>query len=386
MIMQIKAHQGEVYALFNKKFSSFALFEGKSSGNFIPYQVSLKYHGREDDKKFLAGLRTWLLNFQLDPGMSKTLSLSEIKERHTFDLVCKILHVCEVSKDNWMLFLWDGTDTPPLNIQTKLEDEMENPLPLQLESLPLPRDVLCTFPSIGTILRVPVNQENEKLGLHLIGSGRWIKISNINCEEQAGLWKGNLLPSTRLQYLSNEDNIVIQRQRFCDERTASTWENMPLSSFPWTSRVTETDHEHVPFVTLMGMLTHAEVTSKFKCVVRVLATYPWRVEDFRSPSGVYRIRLTLEDPTARIHAFVYAEDGEKFFDGYPTFDILKRKQNKLLGITETDEGKEIEMAPRHPPWIQCCLRSYYLDKRDIWGTRRFRIFDTRIGTKLSEDQ
>lgn len=52
-----------------------------------------------------------------------------------------------------------------------------------------------------------------------------------------------------------------------------------------------------------------QVTAKFKCVVRFVAAFPWRVEDFRSPHGTYRIRFTLEDPTARVHAFVYAEDG-----------------------------------------------------------------------------
>lgn len=52
-----------------------------------------------------------------------------------------------------------------------------------------------------------------------------------------------------------------------------------------------------------------QVTAKFKCVVQVIDVYPWRVEDFHSPLGTCRIKLTLEDPTARIHAFVYAEDG-----------------------------------------------------------------------------
>lgn len=52
-----------------------------------------------------------------------------------------------------------------------------------------------------------------------------------------------------------------------------------------------------------------QVTAKFKCVVQVIDVYPWRVEDFHSPLGTCRIRLTLEDPTARIHAYVYAEDG-----------------------------------------------------------------------------
>lgn len=51
-----------------------------------------------------------------------------------------------------------------------------------------------------------------------------------------------------------------------------------------------------------------QVTAKFKCVVRVVAAFPWQAQDFYS-CGTYRIRLTLEDPTARIHAYLYAEDG-----------------------------------------------------------------------------
>ncbi|KAJ4952448.1 hypothetical protein NE237_029280 [Protea cynaroides] len=260
------------------------------------------------------------------------------------------------------------------------EDEMENPLSLQLESVPLPRDILCTFPSTGTILRVPVDQENEKLGLHLISCDKWIKFSNIICKEQSGLWHGMLLPSTKLQYLSNEDKIVIHCQWLCDDRASSKGDNMPLSSFPWPSRLTVTDHEDVLFVTLMDVLTYAESTAKFKCVVCGLATYPWRVQDFRSLQGVYRIRLTLEDPTARIHAFLYAEDGEKFFDGYPAIDVLKRNQNKLLVIIKSDDGKVVEVAPRNPPWVECCIKFYYLDKTDRWGHRRFKIFDTRVST------
>lgn len=56
-----------------------------------------------------------------------------------------------------------------------------------------------------------------------------------------------------------------------------------------------------------------QVTCKFKCVVRVVTLFPSRPEDFCSPNGTYRLRLTLEDPTARIRAFLYAEDGVKIF-------------------------------------------------------------------------
>ena len=31
-----------------------------------------------------------------------------------FDLVFWVLHIHNLSIDEWMMFVWDGTDTPPL--------------------------------------------------------------------------------------------------------------------------------------------------------------------------------------------------------------------------------------------------------------------------------
>lgn len=375
----MKTHNNDVYALFNKRFSSFALYQGKYGKDFIPYQVFPKFRPRDWDKKFIACLRKWLADFQLDAGTKEPFSLRRIRQGECIDLVCKIVHICEVIKDEWMAFVWDGTDAPPVKIETKLGDEMEKPLPLQVEPLPLARDILCTFPTVGTILRVIVDKgNNDKLGLKFLRTGKWVKFRDIICQVNAGLWHGVLKTFTRLQYMSNEDHFVSNLQRFYDERVSSKWERMPYWSFPSTPRVTETDHEDVPFVTLMDIVSFSEVTAKFRCVVRIVAAFPWLAKDFRSPSGIYRIRLTLEDPTARIHAFVYAEDGEKFFGAYPSVDELTKKRNKLLGVTASDDGQETDDAPRNPPWVQCCLKSYYLDKSDVWGTRHYRIFATRL--------
>ncbi|GKB08573.1 hypothetical protein Tco_0836885 [Tanacetum coccineum] len=60
---------------------------------------------------------------------------------------------------------------------------------------------------------------------------------------------------------------------------------------------------------LLSSLFCLKATTKFSCVVRVVATLPDRPKNFRSSScGTYRIRLTLEDPTARIHAYLNAKD------------------------------------------------------------------------------
>ena len=66
----MKTHGQEVYALFNKKFSSFAIFEGKYDEDFSPYQVSSKFRPRDQDKKFIRGLRKWLTDSGIDKGIS----------------------------------------------------------------------------------------------------------------------------------------------------------------------------------------------------------------------------------------------------------------------------------------------------------------------------
>ncbi|GKB58108.1 nucleic acid-binding, OB-fold-like protein, partial [Tanacetum coccineum] len=344
----IKSHRSGVNAVFDKKLSSFALYEGKCDSKFAPYQVSPKFHLRVQDKKFIERLRKWTVSHQPETSSSDSLSLKEIKQGHQFNLTCKVLHICEVTQGEWMLFVWDGTDAPPLTIHKKLEEEFDKPLTLQLEASPLSRDIICTFPRVGTVLRMTAAQCIEKLGLHLLKAGKWVKFRNINFEVRSGIWCGILLPKSRFSYLPDDDNLVLLSQRTYNERVKHKWGRMPLSSFPWPSYVTDTNHDHedVPFLTLMDILSSREATGKFRCVVRVVATLPDRPEDFRSSScGTYRIRLTLEDPTARIHAYLYAEDAEMFFGGYPFVEKLIKMHNTLLGVDEADDKK-----PRNPPW------------------------------------
>jgi hypothetical protein len=58
---------------------------------------------------------------------------------------------------------------------------------------------------------------------------------------------------------------------------------------------------------------------------------------------------------------------------FSSADVLKLKLNKLLGLAVSDDGKEIENAPRTPPWAQFCLKSSYLTKNDAWGSRQYGI-------------
>ncbi|KAJ0105704.1 hypothetical protein Patl1_19608 [Pistacia atlantica] len=419
--VMMKTDDGQAYALFYKKFSSFALYERKDGEDILPYQVSVRFHPREFDKKLIAGLRKWFHSFQLKEDFLNFTLLKEIKEGQSSNLVCKILHVCEVAKSEWMAFVWDGTDTWPVCIHSKLEDEMEHELPLQLEPFPLSKDILCSFPAVGSILRLIIDKDIEKHILHLLNTFKWVKMLNVHCKVNAGLWCGVLTHFTRLSYLPDEDCLILERQRSFGKRMSMTYPRLPYWCFPWTSGVTALEvkalksfaeqgmrslsslakfgaAQGAPYngqwemtckraqksfpdratYSLMALNARRQVTAKYRCMVRVVAAFPYRAEDLRCNRGSYGLRLTLEDPTARIQAFVYAEDGEKLFDGYPPIDIVQRKLNKLLGVVVTDDGMVDNNAPRNPPWVQCCLMSYYIDKNDKWGSRNYRIFMTKI--------
>ncbi|ESW32538.1 hypothetical protein PHAVU_002G330500 [Phaseolus vulgaris] len=375
----VKEHNGEVNAVFNKKYSSFALFKGKDGDDLYPYQVYSNFHPRYVDKLLIHRLRKWLVNFQLHEDSSKFPMFREIKEETYINLACKILHCCEAANDEWFIFAWDGTDTLPNAISSNLEDELNHPLPLQLEPLPLPREILCTFPAVGSILRITLEEYVGKRQLYLLSIGKWVKFTNMRLEVRDGLWHGIFTRFTKVRYTPNEDLLIVERQRLSDERLSLKSGRMLYSSFPEPSPITAVNcHDHVTPVTLMSVLTHSEVTANFKCVVRVVAAMPCQAELLRSPAGTYRMRLTLEDSTARIHAYVIDEDGETLFDGYPGVEQLRRKLEKLLGI-ECDGSKDGEKdTPRNPPWICVCLKSFYVQKADIWGTRNFRIFGTKI--------
>lgn len=96
----------------------------------------------------------------------------------------------------------------------RLEDEMNCPLPLQLEPLPLPRELLCTMPTVGSILRITFDQGMEKNHLRLLNIDKWVKFVNIRLEVRAGLWRGIFTPFTKLRYTPNEDCLIIERQRW----------------------------------------------------------------------------------------------------------------------------------------------------------------------------
>ncbi|URE18045.1 hypothetical protein MUK42_10473 [Musa troglodytarum] len=339
----------------------------------------------------------------MEPGISVNFFAEDMTKlphvRSIGDIISlqnvEVLHVSETSKGDWMLFVWDGTDTPPAKLRcliiaddglkfcflswdNSLELQGERPCSLHVEELPLTIEVLCTFPRVGSVLRVFASKSFKEIA-HLHGGNQWVKLCNMICGLHDGMWNGMLQPSSEVLLLSDEDWIARQRLKTYDLRLATALENYPMTSFPAPSHITVLDYDYKPYTTLIQSLTHPEVTHKCMCIVRVAAAYPWQAKDLRSPvTGRYRVRFTLEDPTARIHAYICGEDGVKFFQGYPTTEVVTSKMDKLLGITDADGEAGSDDGGRNPPWVWCCLKSYYLDENNPRGSRRYRIFSTTL--------
>ncbi|KAL3022116.1 hypothetical protein AAZX31_05G231700 [Glycine max] len=247
--VEVKSFKGEVNVTFNKRFSSFGLYKGKDGDDLDPYHVSSYFHHVREDESLIVKLRKWLMNFQPHEDSSNFPMLREIKEETSVNLACKILHFCETAKDEWIIFSWDGTNTPSNVICSKLEEEINCPLPLQLEPLPLSREVLCTLPVAGSILRIMFDKVVVKNHLHLLNVDKWVKFMNIHLKVVDGLWLGVFSPQSRLRYTPNEDSLIVERQRLSDEQL-----------FPKPLFITEeVNQDHATPVTLMTVLTHSKV-------------------------------------------------------------------------------------------------------------------------------
>ncbi|KAH7525534.1 hypothetical protein JRO89_XSUnG0079400 [Xanthoceras sorbifolium] len=285
-------------AVFYKNFSAFALCDGNPSDDFRCYQATLGFNLEEAEKHLITRLRQWRGGFQLSPGtMDNLLSLKDISNGKHFDLICKVVDIYKVAENVWMLLLWDGTDAPPLSLH-----------------------------------------------------GNYARFLS-------SMWHGSLSPSSSVRLLSNSDNIVLEYERKYNERIVRKHGRLPQWVDLSSHFLTGIDGEIVRFSTLIDVLRYAEVDPKFFCVVRVVAMHTFQAQDFCSfdVSSEYRIRLTLEDSTARIHALLAGEEWMRFFEACPV-DQRNTKVKMLLGVPEQQNLDNDDEFTRNPPWIKCCIQ------------------------------
>ncbi|XP_039128071.1 protection of telomeres protein 1a-like [Dioscorea cayenensis subsp. rotundata] len=295
--------------------------------------------------------------------------MKDIKIGVEIDLVCKVLYVVELSTNEWMLFVWDGTDAPPVTFTQELDAEGESPLPLHFEIMPYN----MTIPPVGSILRVVVGKHFKEV-VQLQSGSQWIKLCNMTFITECGFWKGLLQNICKIRFLGEADANVKLNIREYENRVTSRV-RQPLACSHQPSNITELDFEDyddVPYFSLRESLLCSERSQRFKSIVRVLAAHPWRTHELQLDQDCCQISLTLEDPTARIRAYV--KDAEKFFGHCQNAEIISSKLKKLLGTRDNDEAGPSD-STRDPPWVWCCIKSYFVNgiNADPWIDERYWI-------------
>ncbi|KAG0617879.1 hypothetical protein M758_4G022600 [Ceratodon purpureus] len=401
--VQMKSHADAPQAIGNpKKGSSFVLLRGCEGDDYVPYHKSHSNFTMEaSDRNIVGLLRMWASSHPIDTLAGTNKYMKQIKDVNVdsyFDLCCKILFVNDQSAEHSVIiYVWDGTDASPACLNPL--EQSENGDPGQdlwsSKELAVPVDVMRGFPALGTVLPlVPFGMPEDDFGPQLPLAGDWVKLRNIGCRVRKGLYEGVIYHGSKIGILSPSAQAVQNCERAYEERLTSEALRLPHWCPKPPQSMLVTGYDHCKLSTLREVLTYPQVTYKFRCMVRVMATWPSDVLDFCVPHDgsaaqpkdhleqgdfVYVVRLTLEDPTARLHAFLYGQDAVEFFVGYPaanlrrqgdTVGALKRKVDRLLGVSEH--------GPPNPPWVTCCLKSYYLDKEHPQETRRYRVFGTRF--------
>ncbi|XP_024520571.1 protection of telomeres protein 1b-like [Selaginella moellendorffii] len=373
--VRIDIHKGSPQAVASLgKASAFAVFDGGSGGSNEPYQISSNaFTFEEHDRRILDLMRAWRSTHLSKPLSTEYLvRIRDIKEPHSyFDLCCKVLHVSRLSDDcPTFVYVWDGTDSPATTS-----------LPF-VESPSLPLVTLRQFPSKGTVLQVVVDFASDEHGDWIPRVGSWVKFRNITSRNCGGKLEGVFTRDSKISILASDYPNVEEAERWYEHRLASAEAGLPENCPKPLLSLTVTDYDHVPYSSLREVLAWPQVTYKFRCLVRVRSANPPRAVDFcRCVNGqyVYQLQLTLEDPTAQIHAYLFAEDGERFFNGYPA--ARREAEDACLGALERSFSRLLcasDGLDTTPPYVSCCIKSYYVDKEQPWTSRRFRIFGTRF--------
>lgn len=397
------------------KECSFCLFDGQAQGSNTPYQVSSESYTMEArDPGIIAALRSFgrLLT---NTTLGSTAYMKRIKDIRTggfFDVICRVLSVDSRTSDTPVMYVWDGTDALPLpftvdQLETGAGESMPEGAQLDPAWLAARRQamhvhgngVVSDLPPLGTalpiILTIPSHADGPPKGpLVLPSVGSWVKLRNVKSWVVAGQLQGRYLPNSKWAPCNADEQALAENQQRLEVNNIAGW--APSDPQHWLA----TSQQSQPFTSLRTLQIQAGdgIPRKDRCLVNVLRYMPTSVADFCHPraqlglprtgtskdSWAYLIKLHLQDATGEIDAALFDKDAADFFQEFPAQDYslnsesgaglsarnaLQQKMDNLLGSHTGVEGGV---------WIECCIKTYFTDRKNPLDTCQFRIFDTKM--------
>lgn len=397
------------------KECSFCLFDGRPEGSNTPYQVSSDTYTLEArDPGIISALRSFGRLLASTPVGSTTYlkRIKDIRAGGFFDIVCRVLSVDDRNPDVAVMFVWDGTDALPLPFTVDQLDanagevipEGAQPDPAWLAACRRAmhihgEGIVSDLPALGTalpiIITTPAPVEGKSRGpLVLPSVGSWVKLRNVRSWVIAGQLQGRYLPNSKWAPCNADEQALTEDAQRLKVNNVAGW--APSNPDQWLASTQQVQ----PFTSLRTLQIQAGdgVPRKDRCLVNVVRYMPGDVTDFchtrshlglphtdvNQDSWVYLVKLHLQDATGEIDAALFDKDANDFFQGFPAQDYskslqdgtpfpacfaLQKKMDTLLGLQGGQEGGT---------WIECCIKTYFTDRKRPLSTCQFRIFATQL--------
>lgn len=388
--------------------TSWCLFRGDDDSEEPYSQSSVK--ASNPDVKRVQALRVYARKAKTMPfmnefgnaagGDTKMRRICDIKEKEFFDIYCLILdaHFVEGTEGCYVMYVWDGTDAPPLpssmttslsstredipiderdfQVQSELDKRKFYPHGFNLggQDIVPEGEMNTALPLIGTAL--PVFMHSDKLEVDEIPApGEWVKIRNLNTQIVRGQLQGFVRRET--SFIRNKTPL----QPLLDAYTLRKGENVVTSwGMPGHSTtLTVTKHPNMRYSTIREMLMmKPPMRHKLRVIVRGVSP---NLVDMCQPGkgGTYEfgVRFRIIDATDSVDVNLCGEEAKQFFHNVVPMNLKKpsatrERLNNMLSTLLKHDSIEDSAA-----WIDLCVMQYIV--RDGKTARRaFQVFGTSM--------
>ena len=87
---------------------------------------------------------------------------------------------------------------------------------INVEGVPtLKRDIISSFPPVGTVLPIVLNLEENPIQPY--SPGNWVKFRNLTCRVHSGIYETIFLRESKLSLLSSRCELVEKRERYYEK-------------------------------------------------------------------------------------------------------------------------------------------------------------------------
>jgi hypothetical protein len=370
-----------------------------------PYQRSSStYHFDEREKVILATLRDfvrsgeWRMSGEADKYRKSIRDIitgsTEVDKVRFNDIIGVVLAV-EETADQKVVWMWDGTDTPPFprtfstNVQRRLsiqgaeEGAAEAPpvIVLHHRHFPLaslPLSAAAALPMIGTA--VPILIRGGVVELPQPGS--WTKFRNCGFQIAEGQLQGVFAQKSQWIHWYEDASVLEEYTRRLVEKTISQWYRPDRSIMGSTTPHVDKEVTSLRQIAVDALHPDPQPMS-YRCIVHVKSHFPevahvdtmcvparaaWdaaQVDGYTDENQfLFALQLHVVDGSgSEIDVDVFGKDGEEFLkEILPPQDLRKdpTAKGKLLDTLKYLTGTKDGATPADEPvWLDMCIKSYF---------------------------